>query len=254
MGGGGSKSQAAASTGNGPPPRPEGTAWDPPAQQQPAAAGAAGADPPAPPPAAPAAINTADAPAPTATPAPAAAVAPSSTADGSPTPVGSLKVAVLGLDGAGKTRLAALAQGEERWSGASRGQAWSRCHVVTQGQALDLWVAGGGQPQRRHWGRVAAGAVAVVYVFSLEDPMLLPLAYSELLALLRVTPVARLLLLFHVTPSANPSHTSPAEAVAALMEAYGRPPAGLAWDVKELRGSTFEGLRSADAVLRWVAG
>ena len=249
MGGGGSKSQAAANAGNAPPPRPEGTAWDPPG-----AAANAAADP-APPLAAPTTTTTADAPAPPPAAAPAPAVAaPRSTADGSPTPVGSLKVAVLGLDGAGKTRLAALAQGEERWSGASRAAAWSRCHVVTQGQALDLWIAGGGQAQRRHWGRVAAGAVAVVFVFSLGDPMLLPLAYCELLALLRATPVARLLLLFHVTPTANPAHTSPTAAVAALMEAYGKPPPGLPWDVKELRGSTFEGLRSADAVLRWVAG
>eukprot|EP01063_Lacrimia_lanifica_P035953 TRINITY_DN6992_c0_g1_i2.p1 TRINITY_DN6992_c0_g1~~TRINITY_DN6992_c0_g1_i2.p1 ORF type:complete len:201 (+),score=58.63 TRINITY_DN6992_c0_g1_i2:615-1217(+) len=102
--------------------------------------------------------------------------------DRSPAVSDAPKVVVLGLDGAGKTRLANIVQGQRQWEPSAKGSPWKRYDVDVGGLGVDLCVASGFPEHRKYWNEMCDGAQHYVYVLSLSDPLRLPMAWSEMLA------------------------------------------------------------------------
>ncbi|KAJ9449257.1 hypothetical protein DIPPA_20947 [Diplonema papillatum] len=114
------------------------------------------------------------------------------------------KVAVLGLDGAGKSRLLDLLTGRDEFPVASKDAPYTRytAPAGAAGKQLDFWVASGFSKHRVHWEVVAAGAPYMIFVLNACDCLRLPLAWVELVS--RANQHSPRKLLVFVTRSAAP--------------------------------------------------
>eukprot|EP01062_Namystynia_karyoxenos_P024765 TRINITY_DN19680_c3_g2_i1.p1 TRINITY_DN19680_c3_g2~~TRINITY_DN19680_c3_g2_i1.p1 ORF type:complete len:264 (+),score=61.42 TRINITY_DN19680_c3_g2_i1:74-793(+) len=190
---------------------------------------------------------------------------------GPPQRADAVKVAVLGLDDAGKTAVAELARhGERRYRGPSRAAPhvpWARYSgVAVEGCAapLDLWVASGFAPMRKHWPDVLSGAAGLIFVFDAEDPVRAPLAWSELRSLTvdaaaAEPSAANMALLVLVARSSPPQQRSGCPALTAASLRDGTrdlaPPAvrDTHWAIYDVDLAEPEGRTGLQPALAWLA-
>ena len=104
-------------------------------------------------------------------------------ADKSPVLQNSIKIAVLGLDGAGKSRIAGLLKEEDKiLTTASKRVPWVRVDKELGGSTLDLWIGSGVASLREYWTEVCNNAKGICYVISKNDPLRLPMIWSEMVS------------------------------------------------------------------------
>ena len=171
--------------------------------------------------------------------------------DRRPTLPGAKKVGVIGLDGAGKSRLGDAFEKGAGWCFQSLGRAWERRAVVHEGVQLDLWVASGVSEHRARWREVCAGAEVVVAVLDLSDPLRLPLAWSELLAFVTAATPPRLLIL---CTTLFPTQGNAATTLPLLSSSFHSLPSTLKWTAKDINyaGTNEEVSVAVNAAFAWV--
>eukprot|EP01059_Diplonema_ambulator_P022521 TRINITY_DN37827_c0_g1_i1.p1 TRINITY_DN37827_c0_g1~~TRINITY_DN37827_c0_g1_i1.p1 ORF type:complete len:200 (+),score=41.69 TRINITY_DN37827_c0_g1_i1:136-735(+) len=152
--------------------------------------------------------------------------------DRSPIKETAQKVAVLGFEGSGTTQIAEVLLGEAMYPGMGRTVPWKRYSCSVDARNLDVWVASGFAPMRGYWDEVCQDASYLVYTICNSDPLRLPMAWSEMAALVNSRSIPKVLIIMTKTGPASTLAIPPPTPISAFSSFA--PLANIKWTVRDL--------------------